>query len=151
MPGLDRFLPPQDETHAAALSELARGRKESHWMWWTFPQLAHLGRSPTARAYGIADLAEAEAYLGHPVLGPRLTQAARAMLALAGRDAAEVLGPVDALKLRSSATLFAAVPGAGPEFQALIDAFFGGEGDPLTQAAAPFGPRTPLPGPGGAR
>lgn len=132
---LDRFLAPQEETFAQALAELRRGRKESHWMWWIFPQLGLLGRSPTARAYGLADLAEAEAYLAHPVLGPRLLDAARAMLAHRGTDAARVLGGVDAMKLRSCATLFAAVPGAPGEFRELLDAFYGGEGDPRTEAA----------------
>ena len=135
MPDLDRFLAPQEQTFAAALSELRRGRKESHWMWWIFPQLAALGRSGAAKAYGIADLAEAKAYLAHPVLGPRLLEAARAMLAHRGRDPAAVLGGVDALKLRSCATLFAAVPGAPSEFRVLLDAFYGGEADPLTEAA----------------
>ncbi|TNC72426.1 DUF1810 domain-containing protein [Rubellimicrobium roseum] len=134
MPDLDRFLVPQDATYAGALAELRRGRKESHWMWWVFPQLRALGRTGTAKAYGLADLEEARAYLAHPVLGPRLVDAARAMLAHRGRDAAEVLGGVDAMKLRSCATLFAAVPDAPPEFQALLDAFHGGEPDPLTTA-----------------
>ena len=132
MPDLDRFLAPQEQTFAAALSELRRGRKESHWMWWIFPQLAALGRSGTAKAYGIADLAEAKAYLAHPVLGPRLLEAARAMLAHRGRDPAAVLGGVDALKLRSCATLFAAVPGADPVFREVLEAFYGGEGDPMS-------------------
>ena len=135
MPDLDRFLAPQEESFAAALAELRRGRKESHWMWWIFPQLAALGRSGTAKAYGIADLDEATAYLAHPVLGPRLREAARAMLAHQGTDPARVLGGIDALKLRSCATLFAAVPGAPPEFRALLDAFYDGEADPLTLAA----------------
>jgi uncharacterized protein (DUF1810 family) len=135
MPDLDRFLAPQERTFAAALAELKRGRKESHWMWWIFPQLKALGRSGTAKAYGIADLTEAEAYLAHPVLGPRLLEAARAMLAHRGQDPASVLGGVDALKLRSCATLFAAIPGAPPEFRALLEAFYGGEADPLTEAA----------------
>lgn len=131
---LDRFLAPQEETFAAALAELKRGRKEGHWMWWIFPQLAALGRSGTARAYGIADLAEAEAYLAHPVLGPRLLGAARAMLGHRGKDAGLVLGGIDAMKLRSCATLFAAVPGAPPEFRAILDAFYEGKADPLTEA-----------------
>jgi uncharacterized protein (DUF1810 family) len=135
MPDLDRFLAPQEQSFATALAELRRGRKESHWMWWIFPQLKALRRSGTAKAYGIADLAEAEAYLAHPILGPRLLEAARAMLAHRGRNPAMVLGGVDALKLRSCATLFAAVPGAPPEFRSLLDAFYGGEADPLTEAA----------------
>lgn len=135
MPDLARFLGPQEGTHATALAELRRGRKDTHWMWWVFPQLAALGRSPTAKAYGIADAGEAAAYLAHPVLGPRLIEAARAVLAHEGREPAAILGGVDALKLRSCATLFAAVPGAPPEFRAILDAFYGGEPDPLTLAA----------------
>ena len=135
MADLDRFLAPQEETFAAALAELRRGRKESHWMWWIFPQLAALGRSGTAKAFGLVDLAEAEAYLAHPVLGPRLLEAARAMLMHRGKDPVGVLGGVDALKLRSCATLFAAVPGAPAEFRELLEAFYGGEADPRTEAA----------------
>ena len=133
--GLERFVPPQEKTFGAAMAELRAGRKESHWMWWIFPQLAALGRSGTAKAYGITDLAEARAYLAHPVLGSRLVEAARAMLMHRGRDAAAVLGGVDAMKLRSCATLFAAVPGADPVFEEVLEAFYGGEADPLTEAA----------------
>ncbi len=134
MPDLSRFLAPQEQTFATAMAELARGRKESHWMWWIFPQLAALGRSPTAKAYGIADLEEARAYLAHPILGPRLVEAARAMLAHEGQPPEFILGGIDARKLRSCATLFAAVPGAPPEFEALLDAFHDGEPDPATRA-----------------
>src|SRR5690606_25620250 len=90
-----------------ALAELRAGRKTSHWMWFVFPQVAGLGHSPTARAYAIADLAEARAYLRHEVLGPRLLACCRALLDLDGTSAEQVLGPVDAMKLRSSMTLFA--------------------------------------------
>ena len=135
MPDLERFVAAQERTFATALEELRRGRKESHWMWWVFPQLASLGRSGTAKAYGIADLAEAEAYLAHPMLGPRLVEAARAMLMHEGQAPEAVLGGIDALKLRSCATLFAAVPGAPGEFQEVLEAFYGGEADPLTLAA----------------
>ncbi|MBP1806390.1 DUF1810 domain-containing protein [Rubellimicrobium aerolatum] len=134
MPDLDRFLTAQENTHPAAMAELRRGRKRSHWMWWTFPQLASLGRSPTAKAYGLRDLEEARAYLAHPVLGARLVDAARLMLAHRGTPADAVLGGIDAIKLRSCATLFAAVPGAPPEFRDLLDAFHDGEPDPLTTA-----------------
>jgi uncharacterized protein (DUF1810 family) len=135
MPDMDRFVAAQEGTYTTALAELRRGRKESHWMWWIFPQLASLGRSGTAKAYGIADLAEAEAYLAHPVLGARLVEAARAMLMHKGQAPEAVLGGIDALKLRSCATLFAAVPGADPVFREVLDAFYGGEADPLTVAA----------------
>jgi uncharacterized protein (DUF1810 family) len=133
--GVERFVAPQDTTFGTAMAELRAGRKDSHWMWWIFPQLRALGRSPTAKAYGITDLREAEAYLRHPVLGPRLVEAARAMLSHRGRDPAAILGGVDALKLRSCATLFAAVPGADPVFRELLEAFYGGEADPLTLEA----------------
>lgn len=134
MTSLDRFLAPQEATYATALEEIRAGRKVSHWMWWIFPQLRSLGYSPTAKAYGIADLGEAAAYLAHPVLGPRLVAAARAMLAHRGVSAEEVLGEVDGRKLRSCATLFAAVPGAPPEFRAILDAFYAGRADARTLA-----------------
>ncbi|EYD75197.1 hypothetical protein Rumeso_03293 [Rubellimicrobium mesophilum DSM 19309] len=134
MADLERFVAAQEGSYATALEELGRGRKESHWMWWIFPQLASLGRSGTAKAYGIADLAEAEAYLAHPVLGPRLVEAARAMLMHRGQSPIAVLGGIDALKLRSSATLFAAVPGADAVFREVLETFYGGEADPLTEA-----------------
>ncbi len=103
---LQRFVDAQDRagTYDQALAELRAGRKESHWMWFVFPQLAGLGRSPTARTYGIASLAEAHAYLGHPVLGPRLRESARALIAHSDRSAEEILGEIDAIKLRSSMT-----------------------------------------------
>ena len=135
MADLTRFVPPQEDTFADAMGELGAGRKTSHWMWWIFPQLSGLGVSDRARFYGLSGPAEARAYLDHPVLGPRLVEAARAMLAHRGRDAADVLGEVDAKKLRSCATLFAALDGAPPEFRALLDAFFNGEADPRTIAA----------------
>ena len=115
-----------------ALDELRRGRKNGHWMWFVFPQLRGLGRSPTARRFGLAGRGEAIAYAAHPVLGPRLRTCAAAMLDHAGTPAETVLGTLDAMKLRSSATLFAALPGADPVFADLLDAFFGGEGCPLT-------------------
>ncbi len=132
MDGLGRFVAAQEGSWETALAELRRGRKESHWMWWIFPQLAALGRSGTAKAYGIADLEEARAYLAHPVLGPRLVEAARAMLGNAGQRPEAVLGGIDAMKLRSSMTLFAAVPGADPVFEEVLEAFHGGERDPMT-------------------
>ncbi|MCL4189599.1 MAG: DUF1810 family protein [Rhodobacteraceae bacterium] len=135
MDRLERFLDAQEGVFAAALHELRSGRKATHWMWFVFPQLAGLGRSATARHFGIEGLEEARAYLAHPVLGPRLAAAAAAVLDHAGRRSAEaILGPVDALKLRSSATLFAAAGGGAP-FAAILASFFGGQGCPLTLAA----------------
>ena len=134
MPDLARFLSAQHATFPTALAELKRGRKETHWMWFIFPQLAALGRSATAKHYGIAGLAEARAYLAHPVLGPRLHEAASAILMHGDERPETILGPIDALKLRSSATLFREA-GGGPDFQAILDSFYAGEACPLTLAA----------------
>jgi uncharacterized protein (DUF1810 family) len=132
-PGLERFLAAQEGVYDRALDELRAGRKTSHWMWFIFPQLRGLGRSETARFYGLDGVAEAQAYLAHPVLGARLVEAARAMLTQAGQRPEAVLGATDAMKLRSSATLFAAVPGADPVFARLIEVFYGGAACPLTR------------------
>ena len=125
---LQRFVAAQDAhgTYDTALAELRAGRKTSHWMWFVFPQAAGLGRSAMARKYAIADLDEARAYLAHPTLGPRLREAAEAMLANAGAKSAEaVLGGVDAMKLRSSMTLFAEAAGEdGGLFREVLAAFY---------------------------
>lgn len=126
MADLSRFHVAQDGIWQTALDELRAGAKRSHWMWFIFPQLRGLGRSPTALRYGIADLAEARAYLADPLLSRRLTDCALAVLDHPDRRAEAIMGPVDALKLRSSATLFEAA-GGGPEFAALLDTFYGGE------------------------
>lgn len=130
---LDRFVEAQEGVYAGALAELRAGRKRGHWMWFVFPQIAGLGRSGTARHYAIADLAEARDYLAHLVLGPRLVESARALAELPGSDPVAVLGPVDALKLRSSMTLFAAA-GGDPVFAEVLDRYYGGEPDPATIA-----------------
>jgi uncharacterized protein (DUF1810 family) len=137
MSDLARFVAAQDAhgTYDDALAELRAGAKTSHWMWFVFPQIAGLGRSPTAQRYAIADLDEARAYLAHPVLGPRLRESAQAMLAHAGSlSAFDVLGGIDAMKLRSSATLFARAAAADDEplFAAILAAFFDGDPDPAT-------------------
>jgi len=131
---LQRFVDAQDGAGAYthALDELRAGLKTSHWMWFVFPQLAGLGRSPTARLYGIASLAEARAYLAHPVLGPRLLESARALTEHSGRSASEILGEVDAVKLRSSMTLFARAAPEEPLFQQLLDRFYDGAADEAT-------------------
>jgi len=131
---LHRFVAAQDEggTHDRALGELRAGRKTSHWMWFVFPQLAGLGRSPTARRYAISGLAEAQAYLAHPVLGPRLLETTAAVIEIDARTAEEVLGTVDALKLRSSMTLFARAAHDEPLFREVLDRFFAGDPDEET-------------------
>ncbi|MHA6721535.1 DUF1810 domain-containing protein [Sphingomonas sp. RS2018] len=131
---LDRFVTAQaGGVHDTALAELRAGRKRTHWMWFIFPQIAGLGHSDTARHYAIADLAEAQAYLAHPVLGPRLIAAAEALLQHRTTPADTILGPIDATKLRSSATLFEAAGGA-PVFGNVLDAFYAGERDGATLA-----------------
>jgi uncharacterized protein (DUF1810 family) len=132
--GLQRFVDAQDDgdTYAQALAELRAGHKRSHWMWFVFPQLAGLGRSAMAQHYAITGLPEASAYLAHPVLGPRLLDCARALTGLDTADAAAVLGGIDAQKLRSSMTLFAAAAPDEPVFTAVLDQYFGGAQDPGT-------------------
>ncbi|MCC2977715.1 DUF1810 domain-containing protein [Sphingomonas sp. PL-96] len=129
MAALDRFVEAQASVWRDALAELKAGRKTSHWMWFIFPQIAGLGRSETARFFAIADAEEARAFLAHPVLGERLRKAAAALLAHRGRSAEAVLGGIDAVKLRSSMTLFEAVAPEEPVFGAVLDAFFAGQRD----------------------
>jgi uncharacterized protein (DUF1810 family) len=139
---LSRFVSAQDsgDTYTAALSELREGRKRTHWMWFVFPQIAGLGRSQTAQHYAISGLAEARAYLAHPVLGPRLAECAHALTTLPTSDPVQVLGPVDAQKLRSSMTLFARAAEetpagqtpAGETFRAVLDQYFAGKDDEAT-------------------
>ena len=137
--GLERFVRAQDEhgTYACALAELRAGRKQSHWMWFVFPQLAGLGSSAMAEAYAIGSLAEARAYTEHPVLGERLRESAAALDSLAGVSAEEVLGHVDALKLRSSLTLFERADPDEPLFAGLLRKFYGGVRDDRTENALP--------------
>jgi uncharacterized protein (DUF1810 family) len=129
---LERFMRAQEGIHDTALAELRAGRKRTHWMWFVFPQIASLGTSPMARRYAIGSLAEARAYLEHPVLGPRLSECAEALLAVEGRTAHEILGYPDELKLRSCATLFAAVAPPGSPFERLLARYYGGQRDPET-------------------
>jgi uncharacterized protein (DUF1810 family) len=131
---LERFLHAQEGSYAAALAELRRGRKQSHWMWFVFPQIAGLGLSDMSVRYAIASLAEADAYLRHPILGPRLLACADAVLAVTKRSALEIVGPADVLKLRSCATLFARVSPEGSVFHQILDRYFDGEPDPKTIA-----------------
>jgi uncharacterized protein (DUF1810 family) len=127
---LDRFVAAQAGSYDTALTELTAGHKRSHWMWYVFPQIAGLGRSPTAIFYAIADLDEARAYLAHPLLGPRYVASAAALLPHAGRSAEAIMGAVDALKLRSSLTLFD-VAGAPPPVAQALASFFAAP-DPAT-------------------
>ena len=129
---LDRFVTAQAPDYDRALAELRAGRKQSHWMWYIFPQLRGLGRSSMSEFYGIAGLDEARAYLAHPVLGPRLLEAAEAVLATQGRSAHEIFGSPDDMKLRSSATLFARVAPPGSPFEQLLARYFDGVPDPAT-------------------
>jgi uncharacterized protein (DUF1810 family) len=129
---LQRFLDAQRTDYATALAEITAGRKRSHWMWYIFPQMRGLGFSEMAHRYGIRDAAEAAAYLAHPVLGSRLLEISRALLALPGSNATSIMGSPDDMKLRSSMTLFGAVPGADAVFQAVLDKFFGGAKDAKT-------------------
>lgn len=129
---LQRFLDAQTRDYPQALAEVKAGRKRSHWMWYIFPQIQGLGFSSTSQHYAIRDAAEAAAYLKQPVLGPRLREISGELLKLTGRDASRVFGSPDDLKLRSSMTLFAAVPGADPVFWAVLDAYFGGKADEKT-------------------
>jgi uncharacterized protein (DUF1810 family) len=129
---LARFVEAQRDTYDQALAELTAGRKRSHWMWFVFPQVAGLGRSATAERYAVADLAEARAYLAHPVLGPRLVASAQALLGVHGRTAEQILGYPDDLKLRSSMTLFARAADDPAVFRAVLDRYYGGEDDPAT-------------------
>ena len=128
---LSRFVEAQDGVYLAALAELARGHKATHWMWFVFPQIAGLGHSAMAQRYAIRSVDEARAYLAHPVLGPRLVEATRTVTAAPG-SAEAIMGSIDAVKLRSSLTLFAAVADDASPFQAALDRFFGGERDPET-------------------
>ena len=131
---LERFVRAQDDggTYEAAVAELRAGRKLGHWMWFVFPQVAGLGSSPMAQQFALSGLDEARAYLAHPVLGPRLVEAARALTGLPGDDPVAVLGPVDALKLRSSMTLFAHAAGGEPVFADVLAQYYGGAEDPAT-------------------
>ena len=130
---LKRFTDAQDTgLYSQALAELRQGRKLSHWIWFVFPQIAGLGSSPMAVEYAISDLDEARAYLAHPVLGPRLHEAAQALLSSGQTDPEAVLGFIDAMKMRSSMTLFHRASPEDSVFTAVLDAFYAGAEDDLT-------------------
>jgi uncharacterized protein (DUF1810 family) len=132
---LQRFVAAQDDggTYVAAVNELRAGRKRSHWMWFVFPQVAGLGQSPTSRRYAISSLDEARAYLEHPVLGSRLRECAGILSELEGHSAQEIFGGIDAMKLRSSMTLFARADPDRPEFRRVLEIYFGGDPDATTE------------------
>lgn len=129
---LDRFLEAQERMYETALKEIKNGEKESHWMWYIFPQLRGLGRSQMAYAYGINGLKEAKAYLDHPVLSARLIEISEALLELKDQDIEDILGDIDAMKLRSSMTLFALISKDGSVFHQVLDCFYNGNIDEQT-------------------
>jgi len=121
---LSRFVTAQEDSYHRALEEIRGGRKQSHWMWYVFPQVRGLGRSAMSETYAIGSLDEARAYLAHPVLGPRLMEIAEAVLAIEDRSATQIFGRPDDLKLQSSATLFAAASPAGSAFERILERYF---------------------------
>ena len=131
---LQRFVDAQDDdgTYESALRELRDGRKRSHWMWFIFPQIAGLGQSPSSRRYAISSLEEARAYVEHPILGPRLEECTRALLQRAGASARDIFGGIDAMKLRSSMTLFHRADPDNALYGEVLDRYFGGEPDSAT-------------------
>jgi len=133
--GLERFVSAQNDggTYRHAVGELRSGRKTSHWMWFVFPQIAGLGRSSTAQHYAISSLAEARAYLAHPVLGPRLLECAGILAGLSDRSAEQIFGGIDAMKLRSCLTLFMHADVSAMVFRQLLGQYFGGVTDPATE------------------
>ena len=131
-PDLERFIEAHKQSYRSALSEIRKGRKTSHWMWYIFPQLAGLGHSPISEYYAISNLDEAASFLQNPFLGGNLREICHALLALKTDNATEVFGKPDDMKLRSSMTLFSLAEGADPVFQDVLDRFFGGRPDSIT-------------------
>jgi uncharacterized protein (DUF1810 family) len=133
---LERFVAAQDAsgTYASAVAELRAGRKTSHWMWFVFPQVAGLGQSSMSKTYAISSLEEARRYLAHPVLGARLEECAHILTGLSGRTAEDIFGTIDAMKLRSSMTLFARAAPENALFREVLARYFGGVEDPATEA-----------------
>jgi uncharacterized protein (DUF1810 family) len=132
---LARFLAAQDPHYAQVLTELRGGRKTSHWMWYIFPQIRGLGSSETSRFYAISSLAEAKAYLAHPILGPRLLACTALVNEVTNRSIIDIFGDIDAVKFRSSMTLFREASADGDTFRAALDKYFDGKPDDLTLAA----------------
>lgn len=137
---LNRFVDAQKSQYELALSEIKNGDKRSHWMWYIFPQFHGLGHSETSRFYSIKSVAEAKAYLAHPLLGPRLRECAEAVLQVEGKTAREIFGSPDDVKLNSCATLFASVLPAGSVFEQVLDKYFAGKRDDRTLHLMRIGP-----------
>ncbi len=129
---LERFVTEQNRDYETVLNELRRGRKTSHWIWFIFPQIAGLGRSAMSQQFAIGSLDEACAYLAHPVLGARLRECVGLLVAVEGRTAEEIFGTLDAMKVRSSMTLFHRAAPDEPEFMLVLERYFGGDPDPAT-------------------
>ena len=129
---LQRFLDAQQDVYQTVIQELRAGRKRTHWIWFIFPQVTGLGVSATARFYAIQDSDEAQAYLAHPVLGNRLVECTNIVLSVEGKSALDIFGGIDAMKFRSSMTLFAAIADSDPVFQQAIDKYFAGDADAKT-------------------
>ena len=134
---LERFVAAQEGVYEGALRELREGRKTGHWIWFIFPQLVGLGHSEMSRFYGIESLDEARAYLDHPVLGPRLRECVSAVLATSGATADQILGSLDAMKVRSSMTLFHRAAPHEPLLAEMLERFYGGVADEATDALLP--------------
>jgi uncharacterized protein (DUF1810 family) len=132
---LERFVTAQEGVYESAVAQLRAGRKTGHWMWFVFPQVEGLGMSAMSQRYAIASLAEARAYLAHPILGPRLAACAGVLIEVGGEHSAhDIFGGIDAVKLRSSMTLFARASEDDSVYHAVLDQYFGGEPDPQTDA-----------------
>ena len=131
---LKRFLDAQERDYQRALNEIRNGRKQGHWIWYIFPQIAGLGFSSTSAFYGIVNLQEANDYIQHPVLGSRLVETAKAFLDISGKTASQILGSPDDLKVRSSMTLFSFTENSDPVFQAILDKYYNGKPDDKTIA-----------------
>jgi uncharacterized protein (DUF1810 family) len=140
---LDRFVKAQFGVYPGILAELRRGQKTGHWIWYIFPQLAGLGHSEMSRYYGIASIDEAKAYAAHPVLGPRLRECAAAVLSVTGRSAMDIMGSTDAMKLRSSMTLFHRAVPDEPLFREVLERYYDGVADSRTEELLGLAPPDP--------
>jgi uncharacterized protein (DUF1810 family) len=129
---MNRFIEAQEKNYVVALAEIKAGRKQTHWIWYIFPQLKGLGSSIPSNYYAIKDMKEAAEYLSHPALGPRLIEISRSLLELSENDAFKIMGSPDDLKLRSSMTLFSLVRDTDPVFKQVLDKFFEGRRDERT-------------------